>query len=125
MRDDIRKLQTVVYNYMKENKLTQEKMAERGAPELTRGKLGYLLNGNATAIDTALLAGYAKAMRVPFSTLAARIGVTTATPATSREGRLLAEFQSVAELLDGVQKDMFLDTIERAIDQAKATLRAS
>ncbi|GHO55497.1 hypothetical protein [Ktedonobacter robiniae] len=123
MRKDIRALQHLVINYMRENKLTQEEFAKRGAPELTRGKLGYLINGNATSIDMALLAGYAHAMHIPFNTLAAQIGVVGASAATTREGLLLAEAQEMAEKLDGVEKQIYLDALEVAIERAKASLR--
>lgn len=125
MRNDIRKLQILVYNYMKENKLTQEKFAELGAPEVTRGKLGYLLNGNATAIDIALLAGYAKALRLPFSTLAASIGVPTATPATSRLGDVLNELQELGELVPLAQKEAMIHELEEVIERARTTVQAS
>ncbi|GHO45161.1 hypothetical protein [Ktedonospora formicarum] len=124
MRQDIRALQRIVIDHLRENKLTQEEFASRGGPELTRGKLGYLINGNATTIDIALLAAYAQALRIPFSTLAARIDVIGATAATSREAQLLAEAQSVSEQLEGTQKDIFLDAMEQAVERAKASLRA-
>ena len=125
MRDDIRRLQQIVYNYMKTNKLTQEKMAERGAPELSRGKLCYLLNGNANSMDVNMLVGYAKALHMPLSTLCAQMHVQTAVPQSTRMGELLAELQVVADLVPIGQREGMELELKDVIERAKTTIPMS
>lgn len=113
MRSDLRKLQGIVDEYMKQHKLSRSAFLEAAGGGLSLYMLGSLLRGKADMIDVPVLDAYARAMHMSLGDLAALIGDTNL---GSERGDILArKVAARAASLEGVNRDIFLDKIEEIL----------